>query len=309
VLLLPENRNTATDSDPEALIEEARQLQRQRTRRRNIQLQITAVLVILGVEIGQLVRGGSSAPPTPQQPQPGAAHVPVVKYEKIVVKKIVPHLPVEVRTVELWSSSASPGIQRAVVTIQGGRRFEVGTAIRRDKLLGLVKVAYFYDAPTDTIYQAGYLRTAPDSSPGFLTIPAPVGTGGESAIPAPAGKQPTRRLFNTLRRDPDWRLHGPRTYRGRSVYVLVHQSQTSPVKQTLYFDATTSEVIRNEIAADDVRNVENTVARTTLPATKAILALTSLQAAHPRAHIALHPSLRIRQLSGDAFYLSGAHDG
>src|SRR6516165_5947242 len=89
VLLLPENRNTATDSDPEALIEEARQLQRQRTRRRNIQLQITAVLVILGVEIGQLVRGGSSAPPTPQQPQPGAAHVPVVKYEKIVVKKIV----------------------------------------------------------------------------------------------------------------------------------------------------------------------------------------------------------------------------
>ena len=268
----------------------------------------SALLVIVGLGVGRLAQGGGAVQGSP--PTAGTAPPPTtVTYRKIELTKIVPHLPVEKRTIELWSSSAPPHVQRAVVSIQGGRRFEVGTALRRDKLLGLLKVAYFYDASTNTIYQAGYLMTAPDPSPGWFVIPAPLGMGG-SVVPAPAGKHPTpRRFFNVLSRDPTWHIRGPHNYRGRSVYVAAHLDPTSHARQTFYFDATTYEPVRNEIDVDDLRVVETTVARTTLTATKVNLALASLRAAHPHAHISLHPPLRIKQLSGEAFYLSGQHDG
>jgi hypothetical protein len=308
VLLETDDPKTANSDDPQALIEEARQLQRQRQTRRNVILTATALLVIVGLGVGRLAQGGGAVQASP--PAAGTAlPLTTVTYRKIELTKIVPHLPVEKRTIELWSSSAPPHFQRALVSIPGGPRFEVGTALRRDKLLGLLKVAYFYDASTNTIYQAGYLTTAPDPSPHLSVIPAPLGLES-SDIPAPAGKQPTpRQFFNGLSRDPTWHIRGPRKYRGRSVYVAAHLASMSHTRQTFYFDAKTYEVVRNEIDTVDLRVVETTVARTTLTATKAYLALASLRAAHPDAHVSLDPSLRIRQLSGEAFYLSGQHDG
>jgi hypothetical protein len=269
-------------------------------------LYAAALLVIVGLGVDKLAEGGATQG---SPPAAGATPPPTVTYEKIELAKIVPHLAVEKRTIELWSSSATPHLQRAVVSIQGSRRFEVGTALRRDKLLGLLKVAYFYDASTDTIYHAGYLTTAPDGSPRLVVIPAPLGLGS-SVIPAPAGKQPTpKEFFALISRDPEWHLRGPRAYGGRNVYVAAHLARPSRVRQTIYFDATTDEVVRNEIDTEDLRVVETTVQRTTLPTTNANLSLASLRATHPHAHISVHPPVRIKQLSGDAFYLSGQHDG
>jgi hypothetical protein len=307
VLLLTDDPDETRSAEPDALIEEARQLQRTRATRRNIVVLAAASLVILGLGATQLIRGESSA--AAQASPSGAAGAPSVTYEKIVVQQIVPHLPVETRTVELWSSSARPGIQRAIVTLQGGHRFEVGTAVRHDKTLGLVKVAYFYDSSTDTIYRAGYLNTAPDPSPGLFVVTGPVGGDGIAALPVPAGKQPTpAKFFDVITRDPDSRLSGPRNYRGRSVYVVVNRAPGRLSEQTFYFDVNSKELVRNEIDNDGLRNIQSTIVHATLPATKANFALASLQAAHPHARAALQP-LRIKRLSGEAFYVSGGHSG
>jgi hypothetical protein len=116
VLLEQDDPKTATGSDPEALIEEARQLQRQRTRRRTIVLQIAAVLIILGVGVNHFARGGSSASTAPQQPPISAVRTPTVTYKNVVSQRFVPHLPVETYTWQIWSSSATPDVVRAIVT-------------------------------------------------------------------------------------------------------------------------------------------------------------------------------------------------
>ena len=73
-----------------------------------------------------------------------------------MIRKIVPNLPVEQRTVETWSSSSDPLTERQIVTIDGGRRFEIGSGAGQDKVLGAQEVNYLYDASTKTIYRTGY---------------------------------------------------------------------------------------------------------------------------------------------------------
>ncbi len=93
MLLEKDEPKTAIASDPQALIEEARQLQRQRTRRRMIALQVAAWLIVLGVGVSQFARGHSSAGPAPTRPVAGSAQVPTVTYTKAILQKFVPGSP------------------------------------------------------------------------------------------------------------------------------------------------------------------------------------------------------------------------
>jgi hypothetical protein len=290
VLLLPENPKTTTRPDPEALIEEARQLQRQRTRRRNIQLQITAALVISGVGITLLVRGGSSASTAPHQSSISAAQTPTVTYKKIVSQSFGPHIRIKKQTVQVWSSSATPDVVRAIVTFpgHGHGRYEFGLVYKHDKVFGVPEreiVSYYYDAPTDTIYPIG-------STIGPIPLP-------------PAGQ-----ILKQVLATPFARLEGTRTYEGRRVGVVVIQQPHDPVvtKQILYLDKRTHEIVRSDIVFTDNRplgspkSVLDRARQRTLPATKANLALTSLQAAHPGARIGRVAPPRIPGRNGASIY-------
>jgi hypothetical protein len=276
LLLEQDDTKTATGPDPEALIEEARQLQRQRTKRRAIVLQAAGLLVILGVGISQLARGGSSAGPALAGPAANSARVPTVTFAKDVVQKFVPHLPIETRTTEAWWSSTTPEIQRAVATIPSGRRLEIGSVYKHDKLAGPEEVGSLYDGATNTIYEVAQLL-----GPKYLT---------------------PKQVFKQILTDPHARLEGTRTYEGRSVYVIVIRTPNLPItKQTSYVDKRTYEVVAIEIVGNDLRIVSRFHYRT-LPATKANLALTSLQAAHPGARISRNLPPRIRKLAAQAFH-------
>jgi hypothetical protein len=277
VLLETADQETTTRDDPQALIEEARQLERRRARRRTIVVQAAALLVILGFGIDHFARGGSSASTGPRQPLVNAAPTPTVTYKKIVAQRFVPHLPVETRTMQVWSSSATPDVVRTIVTIPGGRRVEIGIVLEHDKALGLEQAYYLYDAPTDTIYPIG-------SSPFSPPLP-------------PAGQ-----ILERVLATPFARLEGTRTFERRSVYVVVIQRPHDLIvtKQTLYLDKRTREIVRSDLVATDLRVLDRSQERT-LPATKANLALTSLPAAHPGVRIAREEPPRIQELARDAF--------
>jgi hypothetical protein len=292
VLLETDDPKTTTRDDPQALIEEARHLQRQRARRRTIVVQAAALLVILGFGINHFARGGNSAGTAPQQPLTDAAQTPNVTYRKIVGQSFVPHLPVETQTVQIWSSSATPDVVRAIVTFAQHRRsrFEFGLVYKHDKVFGVPErelVFYFYDAPTDTIYRIG-------STLG--TLP-----------PLP----PPGQIFKQVLTAPFARLEGTRTYGGRSVDVVLIQDPNDPAvtKQTLYLDKRTHEIVRSDIVFTGNRpqqspqRVLDRAQQRTLPATKANLALTSLQAAHPGARIARVEQPRIKRLNGALPYI------
>jgi hypothetical protein len=188
--------------------------------------------------------------------------------------------------VQIWSSSATPDVVRAIVTFSGTRRrFEFGLVYKHDKVLGVPEreiVFYYYDAPTDTIYRIG-------STLGTLT-PLP-----------PAGQ-----IFKQVLATPFARLEGTRTYEGRGVDVVVIQEPHDPVvtRQTLYLDKRTHEIVRSDIVFTDNRplgspkSVLDRAQQRTLPSTKANLALTSLQAAHPGARIVSVMPPRIRRMNG-----------
>jgi hypothetical protein len=278
LLLEQDDPKTATGPDPEALIEEARQLQRQRARRRNIVVQAAALLAILGFGINHFARGGRTASTARQQPLISAVETPTVTYKKVVSQRFVPHLPVETYTMQIWSSSATPDVVRAIVSGPPGRRVELSIVLRHDKVRGLEQVFYLYDAPTDTIY--------------------PIGSGLVSPPPPPA-----RQILKQVLATSFARLEGTRTYGGRSVYVVVIQRPHDlfETKQSLYLDKRTHEIVRSDIVSTDLRVLDRRIQQRTLPATKANLALTSLPAAHPHARIAREEPRRIQRLARDAF--------
>ena len=204
-----------------------------------------------------------------------------VTYDKIVVLKIVPHLPVEKRTVETWSASNDPLTRRQIVTIAGGPRLEIGTGPGHDHTLGSEQVNYLYDASTDTIYRTGWL-------------------------PVRAGAMRTpEQEFKDVLSESGVHLAGTRTYQGRTVYVV--ELKTPAETGTTYVDERTFEPLLNDVRGTDIRTVVRTLAHRTLPATAANLELTSLPAAHPGAHTSQQASPKIRQLYGEAAFLSGAH--
>src|SRR6516225_7652513 len=128
-----------TENPPEALIEEARQHQRRRQRRQGIILGAAASLIALGFGIYQLAQGGNNVGATPPQAA-GAAQIepPTVTYEKIVIRRFVPHLPAETTTIETWTAPDGTSY-RQVVRNNDGPRIEISTA-----------------PGTDKIYRAGY---------------------------------------------------------------------------------------------------------------------------------------------------------
>jgi hypothetical protein len=282
VLLEQEDPKTARGPDPEALIEEARQLQRQRARRRTIVVQAAALLVILGFGINHFARGGNSASTAPQQPLISAAPTPTVTYKKIMSQQFGPHVGVEKQTVQVWSSSATPDVVRAIVTFPGlgHGRYEFGFVYKSPELF-----FYYYDAPTNTIYPIGST---------FGPIPLP----------------PPGQVLRNVLATPFARLEGTPTYAGRSVDVVLIQQPHDPVvtKQTLYLDKRTHEIVRSDIVFTDNRplgspkRVLDRAQQRTLPATTANLALTSLQAAHPGARIDRLAPPRIQKMNGAGPY-------
>ena len=260
---------TAIASDPQALIEEARQLQRQRTRRRMIALQVAAWLIVVGVGVSQFARGHSSAGTAPTRPVAGSAQAPTVTYTKAIRQKFVPGLPVETQTLETWSASNSPLVSRTVVTIAGGPRFEYGLGPAQDKLLGVKQAAnYLFDPSTQTNWRI-------------------------SSFPVPP---PLEQRFKQLLAEYRNSLTATRRYLGRSVYVLRLRMSTG--EQTYYIDKRTFEPLMIDMKDGyHLRTVYRTVVYHTLPATKANLALTNLPTAHPRAKAVLHPTQHLRELS------------
>jgi hypothetical protein len=286
VLLEQEDPKTATGPDPEALIEEARQLQRQRARHRNVVVQAAALLVILGFGINHFARGGNRASTAARQPLISAAPTPTVTYKKIVSQRFGPHVRIEKQTVQVWSSSATPDVVRAIVTFpgHGHRQYEFGLVYKHDKVYGIPEreiVYYFYDAPTNTIYPIG--STLPNVEP----LPQP----GE--------------ILKQVLATPFARLEGTRTYQGRAVDVVVIQDPHSfAAKQTVYLDKRTHEIVRSDVVFTNNSplitplRVLDRAQQSTLPATKKNLALTSLQTAHPGARIARVTPPRIKKLNG-----------
>jgi hypothetical protein len=289
VLLETDDPKAATSDEPQALIEEARQLQRHRARRRTIVVQAAALLVILGFGINHFARGGNSASTAPQQPLIRAAQPPTVTYKKIVSHYFGPHVRITTEIVQAWSSSATPDVVRVIATYpgHGHGRYEFDLVYKHDKVSGVPEreiVSYFYDAPTNTIYRIG--STLPTLEP----------------LPPPA--QILKQVLTT----PFARLEGTRTYEGRAVDVVVIQPPHDPVvtKQTVYLDKSTHEIVRNDLVFTDDRmtpkRVLDLAQQRTLAATKANLALTSLQTAHPGARMARVAPSRIPGLNGAGPY-------
>jgi hypothetical protein len=269
-----------TENPPEALIEEARQLQRKRKRRRSIILGAAAAFVALGFGIYQLAQGGNNVGATPPAAAGAAQPPPAVTYEKIVIRRFVPHLPVETTTIETWTAPDGTS-NRRVVTNDGGPRIEISTAPGIDKVLGPVKMNYLYDTATGKIYRAGY-----ELPP--LTKP-------------PSNEQQFKRVVA----QPYVHLAGTTTYRGRKVYVLKLKDEEN--HGTVYVDERTYEPLMQTQTGTDMRLDVRTLAYKTLPATPANVALTSLPSLHPKARIVLHPTLRIRELYGEAAFPPGQH--
>jgi hypothetical protein len=151
VLIAPDDPQTTTGSDPELLIEEARQRQRQRAKRRKIAFVAVGVLAVLGFGINQLVRGESGVHAKPLPSIAGGADPrPAVVYEKIETVKVVPHLPIERVTVETWAATNAPSTVRKLVTVAGGPSLEIGVGPGHGMGRG-EQITYLYLASTNTI--------------------------------------------------------------------------------------------------------------------------------------------------------------
>jgi hypothetical protein len=270
-----------TESPPEALIEEARQHQRERHHRRRVILGGAALLAVLGFGIDQLAEGGSNVGATPPEAA-GAAQKPqpTVTYQKVVIRRFVPHLRVETTTIETWS--APDGISnRQMVRNDDGPRTEIAATPGEDKVLGPLRMDYLYDPATGTIYRAGYML-------------------------APTKKTPTpEQQFKHALAQPYVHLAGTTTYRGRKVYVL--ELRDERFHGTMYIDERTYEPMMQTETGPYLRLVVRTLAYKTLPATTANLALTSLPAMHPKARTVLQAPLRIKELYGRAAFPPGQH--
>ena len=277
MLVETDEPKTVTSDDPQSLIEEARERQRQRVRRHTLLLGTAVVIVVLGFAVYRLGQGGSAVQSSP--PTAAVGRTRTVTYEKIVEQKIVPHLPVETRTIEGWYTQ---GTGREVITISGGRRVEVGHVRVRDKVLGPEQVSYLYDPSTNTIYRTG-----------LILIPT---------VRPPTPEQFFKQILGST---PGAHLAGTRTYKGRRVYVV--KSARSYLRTTTYVDKRTYQVLWGVGVSPNLRTVQRGVAHTTLPATNANLALASLSATHPQARIVLLAPPRIKQLYGEAAYFSGTH--
>ena len=142
-------------TSPELLIEEARQRQRQRARRRTAVLVAVGVFAMLGFGIYRVAQGGGADAATPRSAAVAADPTQTVLYRKIETVKIVPHLPVERRTVEVWTASNAPLGYRELLKTTGQPSLEIGAAASHDPTLGRLQAVYLYQASNNTIYRTG----------------------------------------------------------------------------------------------------------------------------------------------------------
>jgi hypothetical protein len=269
---------TATRSDPELLIAEARELQRRRQKRQTAALSVAGIVAILGVGAYRVVRGERAAPAPRPQPSFVVARRPVVVYEKVETVVTSLHHPIFTRTGEIWFSSTAPWNYRELLTIAGGATVEVGARLGRDPRLGAERLVlvYLFDAKANTIYETGAI-----------------------AVPPPPPAPPFKTLV-TLR---GVRVAGTRLFDGRKVYV-VHVDGPPPVRatSTFYFDTATHQPLL-EVETDPLGSTYTirVLAYETLPATRMNLDLTSLSGTHTGARVApWPPPARIDDLYGEA---------
>jgi hypothetical protein len=241
--------------DPELLIEEARKRQRQRSRRRSLALLVAVILAALAAGISHFARDGSSSAAT----QPSASTVvtdptPSVLYRKIETVKAFANLPVERRTVEIWSTLNAPLGYRETLTTTGEPPLEIGAGPGHDKVLGAEQIVYLYQPSNNTIYRTGaYLSHAP---------------------PPPLSADRSFRRYVAK--------HGAvRTLHGRSVYVLT-QSRGGD-STVAYIDGRTFQLLMTVHTTKYSKLTTRVLARKVLRATTANLKLTDLALAHPGA--------------------------
>jgi hypothetical protein len=271
-----ETKTTTTTSDPELLIEEARERQRRRQRRQTIALVAICALVALGIAVARLVRGDNAVPAQKPSQALAAARRPLVIYEKVETVIRTPHEPTIRRTAEVWFSSAAPWAYRELLTIPGRPSFEVGAEIGRDPKFGREQLAYLYEARANTIYKTGaYLSAVLPLSP--------------------------RIAFRQFLAEPGIRLEGTRRFDGRKVYVVSGQGSTSmgPLSGTMYVDQITYEPLLAVSSGPDLLWTDHVLVFRTLPATATNLDLASLARAHPGARARPAPA-RIDALYGKA---------
>ena len=252
-----------TTTAPELLIEEARQRQRQRAKRRTAVLVAVGVLAVLGFGIYQVARSGGGA----QAAKPRAAAVaadptPTVLYRKIETVKIVPHLPVERRTVEVWTAANAPLAYRELLQTTGQPSLEIGAAASHDPTLGTLQAVYLYQASNDTIY-----RTGADLPP----PPQP------QSQPSMSPEQSYRRLIA----QPAVHSESSRLD-GQPVYVIRVPGLPDQGTTIFYIDQHTYRPIMTVYHGTDLTLIKHTLVRKTLPATKANLKLTTPDQGTPR---------------------------
>jgi hypothetical protein len=268
VLASPPIKTTTPNADPELLIEEARQ--RQRDRRRAL-LRIAMVAVIgLTIGIAQFARGGGGT--TRSQPPTTAAAISSrgsVIYEKLELIVSLPDRPTVRTIVRTWVDSDQPTGWRE--TIAGRPSLEYGQQFVSDPLIGRELVTYFYDGQTKRMYQTG----------AFLGHPSP------GAILVQVFRHYVR--LKSVHR-------ATRIYDGRAVdaftlsdTVLSHQARTHVPVLVLYLDAHTHvPVFYSAPSGGQVGTpslIERALAWKILPATPANLRLASLTTSHPGARV------------------------
>jgi len=254
-----------TTTAPELLIEEARQRQRQRARRRTAVLVAVGVFAVLGFGIYWVSHGGGADGATPGFAAVAGEPKPSVLYRKIETVKIVPHLPVERRTVEVWTASNAPLGYRELLQTTGQPSLEIGAGASRDPSLGTLQAVYLYQASNNTIYRTG-ATLAPPPPPRSQTPISP------------------EQIYRRLIASPGARLSGTSTVNGRPVNVIrTHLPDGATLD--LYIDQSTYRTIKFVLRGDSLMIIRRTLAWKTLPATKANLKLTNLTKAHPGARI------------------------
>jgi hypothetical protein len=295
MLIAGDKPKTTITSDPELLIEEARELQRRRQTRRAAILLSAVILVAVSIGIARLARGGSSVK-SADPPAAGAAagSTPSVIYEKVELVSNVPHRPTGTAVfgtgtvIETWIVSDEPRSWRA--TVPGRPYIEYGETLVHDPLMGPTLVSYVYDRNTKRIYEMGS-----DFPP--------------STRPAATPAQAYRRLLAT----PGAHLAGTRTYIGHTVYVVrfswplppnvLAGSRSRPTITTIYYiDARSYVPVYHVLSTDGPRGRswigERALAWKTLPATAANLKLANLATAHPGTTIVPE---RVARVSGSIY--------
>ena len=254
---------------PELLIEEARQRHRQRAKRRTAALVAVGVLAVLCFGIYQVLHGGVGAQAAAEGGAVAAGPKPTVLYRKIETVKIVPHLPVERRTIEVWSATNAPLAYRELLKTTGQPSLEIGAAASHDPTLGRLQAVYLYQASNNTIYQTG------------ANLPPP---------PQPQSQTPTspEQAYRRLIAQPGVHLDGTRSVNGHPVYVVRVRAAGPWVdirEFVIYIDQHTFLTIKTVVRTPALTLIKQILARQTLPATKANLKPTTLTNAHSGARI------------------------